>query len=86
LWPTWRGGRRSGADQIYRWRQQFARSDGFARVLIAAPELPAAKAANEAACTEPVIEIEFASKTRVRISGSIPVPLAASIIKMLVRR
>jgi len=27
-----------GADQIYRWRQQFARSDRFAQVLIAPPE------------------------------------------------
>ena len=75
-----------GADQIYRWRQQLARSERFAQVLIAPPELPAAKAANEAACADPVIEIEFAGKTRVRIPASIPVPLAASVIKMLARR
>jgi transposase len=75
-----------GADQIYRWRQQFARSDGFAQVLIAPPEATSARAANEAVCAEPVVEIEFVGKTRVRIPASIPVPLAASIIKALARR
>ena len=74
-----------GADQIYRWRQQFARSDGFAQVLIAPPEATSARAANEAVCAEPVVEIEFV-ETRVRIPASIPVPLAASIIKALARR
>jgi transposase len=72
-----------GADQIYRWRQQLAQSNGFAQVLIAPP---AAKAANDAACAEAVVEIEFAGKMRVRIPASIPVPLAASIIKVLARR
>ena len=75
-----------GADQIYRWRQQLARSGRFAQVLIAPPEVPAANATHEVACAEPVIEIEFAGKTRVRIPASIPVPLAASVIKMLARR
>jgi transposase len=75
-----------GADQIYRWRQQFARSDGFAQVLIAPPEAASARTANEAVCAEPVVEIEFAGKTRVRIPASIPVSLAASIIKALARR
>ena len=75
-----------GADQIYRWRQQFARSDRFAQVLIAPPEATSARTANEAVCAEPVVEIEFAGKTRVRIPASIPVPLAASIIKALARR
>src|SRR5438270_10456813 len=75
-----------GADQIYRWRQQFARSDGFAQVLIAPPEAASARTANEAACAEPMVEIEFAGKTRVRIPTSIPIPLAASIIKALARR
>ena len=75
-----------GADQIYRWRQQFARSDGFAQVLIAPPELPAAKAANEAAYTESVIEVEFIGKVRVRIPASIRAELGAAIIKALARR
>jgi transposase len=75
-----------GADQIYRWRQQFARSDGFAQVLIAPPEAASARTANEVVSAEPVVEIEFACKTRVRIPASIPVPLSASIIKALARR
>ena len=74
-----------GADQIYRWRQQFARSHGFAQVLIA-PQAASARTANEAVCAEPVVEIEFAGKTRVRIPASIPVALAASIIKALAQR
>jgi transposase len=75
-----------GADQIYRWRQQFARSDSFAQVLIGPSEVPSPNAAHNETCAEPVIEVEFAGKTRVRIPASIPVPLAASIIKMLARR
>jgi transposase len=75
-----------GPDQIYRWRQQFARTDGFAQMLIAPPEAPSPNAAHNTTCVEPVIEIEFAGKTRVRIPASIPVPLATSIIKMLARR
>ena len=75
-----------GADQIYRWRQQFARSDRFAQVLIAPPEAASARSANEVVCGEPVVEIEFPGKTRVRIPASIRVPLAASIIKALARR
>jgi hypothetical protein len=55
-------------------------------VLIAPPEATSARAANEAVCAEPVVEIEFVGKTRVRIPASIPVPLAASIIKALARR
>ena len=75
-----------GADQIYRRRQQFARSDRFAQVLIAPPEATSARTANEAVCGEPVVEIEFAGKARVRIPASIPVSLAASIIKALAPR
>jgi transposase len=75
-----------GADQIYRWRQQLARSDRFAQVLIAPPELPAAKATHDAACAEPVIEIEFSGRACVRIPASISPALAASIIKALARR
>jgi transposase len=75
-----------GADQIYRWRQQFARSDGFAQVLIAPPEAASARTVNEAACAEPMVEIEFAGKTRVRIPGSIPAALATAVVKALARR
>jgi transposase len=75
-----------GPDQIYRWRQQFARSDTFAQVLIAPPEVLSVKAANEAACAEPVIEVEFMGKARVRIPASIRAELGAAIIKALARR
>ena len=75
-----------GADQIYRWRQQFARSDGFAQVLIAPPEAASARIVNEAVFGEPVVEIEFAGKTRVRIPGSIPAALATAVVKALARR
>ena len=54
--------------------------------MIAPPETASARTANEAVCAEPVVEIEFAGKTRVRIPASIPVALAASIIKALARR
>ena len=75
-----------GADQIYRWRQQFTRGDSFAQVLIAPPEATSPNGVRNATCAEPVVEIEFAGKTRVRIPASIPVPLAASIVKVLARR
>src|SRR5437764_5750993 len=82
-------GRRAevGPGQIYRWRQELqAAANGFAQVLIAPPETASARTANEAVCAEPVVEIEFAGKTRVRIPASIPVALAASIIKALAQR
>jgi transposase len=73
--------------QIYRWRQEFrAVAHGFAQVLIAPPEMPAAKAADSAACGEPAIEVEVAGKVRVRIPGSIPADLAAAVVKALSRR
>jgi len=76
-----------GPGQIYRWRQELqAAANGFAQVLIAPPETASARTANEAVCAEPVVEIEFAGKTRVRIPASIPVALAASIIKALAQR
>jgi transposase len=74
-----------GADQIYRWRQQFARSDGFAQVLIAPPQGASGRTANEV-CAEPAVEVEFVGKARVRIPGSISAQLAASIIKALAGR
>ena len=75
-----------GAGQIYRWRKEFgAIANGFAPVLIAPPD-PAAAGANDAACDEPVLEVEFAGKVRVRIPASIPADLAAAVIKALVRR
>jgi transposase len=69
--------------QIYRWRQEFrAVADGFAQVLIAPPEMPAAPAADG----EPAIELEFTGKVRVRIPGSVPADLAAAVVKALSRR
>ena len=62
--------------QIYRWRQELrATASGFARVLIASSESPG-QATDEASCSEPAIEVEFAGKARVRIPGSIPADLA----------
>jgi transposase len=73
--------------QIYRWRQELqSAANGFAQVLIAPPEAASARTANEAVCAEPVVEVEFAGKVRVRIPASIPAALAASIIKALARR
>ena len=54
-----------GPGQLYRWRKEFrAVADGFARVLLAPPEIPAA----EVAAGEPTIELEFAGK----VVGSSP--------------
>jgi transposase len=72
---------RSG--QIYRWRRELgAVVDGFAQVLLAAPE-PVEEAAVDA---EPVIEVEFGSRARVRIPASVPAELAAAVVKALSRR
>jgi transposase len=74
--------------QIYRWRQEFrGAAAGFAQVLIAPAEGPAANSTNgTTSCAEPVIEVEFAGKARVRIPGSVPADLAAAVIKALARR
>jgi len=72
-----------GAGQLYRWRKEFrAVAGGFAQVLIAPPERPAAPVA----ASEPAIELEFAGKVRVRIPGSVPADLAAAVVKALSRR
>ena len=76
-----------GAGQIYRWRKEFgAVSDGFAPVLITAPEAVALAAEEPRTVAAPPIEIEFAGKARVRIPGSIPAALAAAVVKALARR
>ena len=72
--------------QIYRWRQEFRTvADGFAQVLIAPPETPVA-GPDGAAGGEPVIEVEFTGKVRVRILGSVPADLAAAVVMALSRR
>ena len=72
--------------QIYRWRQELrAAASGFAQVLIASSE-DLDQGRREPSCGEPVIEVEFAGKARVRIPGSIPAELAAAVIKALARR
>ena len=72
-----------GPGQIYRWRKEFrAVADGFAQMLIAPPEIPAAQEAT----AEPTIELEFAGKVRVRIPGSVPADLAVAVVKALSRR
>jgi len=68
--------------QIYRWRQEL---HTVAEVLIAPPK-HALRAADSAACTGPVIEIEFAGRVRLRIPAAIPAALAAAVIKALSRR
>lgn len=71
-----------GAGQIYRWRKEFRVANGFAQVLIAPPERPAA----QVAAGEPTIELEFAGQVRVRIPGSVPADLAAAVVTALARR
>ena len=72
---------RSG--QIYRWRRELgAVVAGFAQVLLAPPEL----AAEAAVGAEPVIEVEFGGRARVRIPASFPAELAAAVVKALTRR
>jgi transposase len=76
-----------GAGQIYRWRRELgAVRDGFARVLIAAPEVADAAAEEPGFAVEPAIEVEFAGKVRVRIPGSVSAELAAAVVKALSRR
>jgi transposase len=72
-----------GTGQLYRWRKEFrAVADGFAQVLIAPLEIPAA----QVAAAESTIELEFAGKVRVRIPGSVPADLAVAVVKALSRR
>jgi transposase len=82
-----------GPGQIYRWRKEFrAVVDGFAQVLIALPEIPAAQAAEGAESTGGRNttgrngELQFAGKVRVRIPGSVRAELAAAVVKALSRR
>jgi transposase len=73
--------------QIYRWRQEFRSvADGFAQVLIVPPEPASARALDGATYAEPVIGVEFAGRTRVRIPASAPAELAAAVVKALSRR
>ncbi|HUI34984.1 MAG TPA: transposase [Stellaceae bacterium] len=72
--------------QIYRWRQEMrAAVAGFAPLLIAAPEV-AESTVGPRCYSEPVIEVEFAGRTRVRIPASFPVELATAVVKALSRR
>jgi transposase len=73
---------RSG--QIYRWRRELgAVVDGFAQVLLTPPpEL----AAGVVIGAEPVNEVEFGGRARVRIPASFPAELAAAVVKALSRR
>ena len=60
-------------------------ANGFAPVLIAAPEFPTA-ADGPSSAAEPAIEVEFAGKVRVRIPASVSAELAAAVVKALSRR
>jgi transposase len=76
-----------GAGQIYRWRKELgAAANGFAPVLIAAPEDPTATAEGSSSAAEPAIEVDFAGKVRVRIPASVSAELAAAVVKALSRR
>jgi transposase-like protein len=77
-----------GAGQIYRWRQALcAGREGFAQVVIApAANAEAPPADDPGCCAVPAIEVEFAGEARVRIPASIPVALAAAVVKALSRR
>jgi len=76
-----------------RWRVEVitgpelrAVANGFAPVLIAAPEAVGTTAEEPVSAAEPAIEVEFAGKVRVRIPSSVPAALAAAVIKALARR
>jgi transposase len=76
-----------GAGQIYRWRKELgAVANGFAQVLIAAPEISTASAEKPSSAAEPAIEVEFTGRVRVRIPGSVSAALATAVIKALSRR
>ena len=76
-----------GAGQIYRWRKELgAVANGFAQVLIGAPEVAAARAEQPSLAVEPAIEVDFAGKVRVRIPASVSAGLAAAVVKALSRR
>jgi transposase len=76
-----------GAGQIYRWRKELgAVANGFAQVLIAAPEVPPAMAKEPSSIAEAAIEVEFAGRVRVRIPLSVSAELAAAVVKALSRR
>jgi transposase len=72
-------------DQIYRWRKKMrARGEGFARVLVGPAEKfdpPPGEGAG--CCAAPAIEVAFAGKAHLRIPASIPVALAAAVVKAL---
>ena len=75
-------------DQIYRWRKKMSvggdPGKGFARVLVAPAEkveAPPGKGAGY--CAAPAIEIAFAGRTHLRIPATIPVALAAAVVKAL---
>ena len=77
------------AGQIYRWRQEMraTAAAGFTPVLITSAESPAGLAEDRPASgAEPVIEVNFAGKVRVRIAGCAPAALAAAVVKALSRR
>jgi transposase len=75
------------ASQIYRWRQELgAVANGFARVLIAAPETASVPGTDGQASDGPAIEVEFVGRARVRIPAAIPAELALAVVKALARR
>ena len=61
-------------------------ANGFAQVLMAAPEAAGTTAREPISASEPAIEVEFAGKVRVRIPGSVSAELATAVIKALSRR
>jgi transposase len=65
---------------IYKWRRELQRSDsGFTPVIVKAGEV--------AACgRQDVIEVALGNGTHIRIPSAIPIELAASVVKALVRR
>ena len=67
---------------IYRWRRDLrAAANGFAQVLVA----PAGDGI-PAPPPIPVIELEFAGNTRVRLPASVSPALAAAVVEALARR
>jgi transposase len=65
---------------IYKWRRDLQRADsGFTRVIVKTGEAPGCG-------RQDVIEVALGNGTQLRIPSTIPVDLAASVVKALVRQ
>ncbi len=74
-------------NQLYRWRQDLQMSStGFAEVVVSG-SFPASDTTDVfSGGTSPMIEVEFANRTQLRLPVSTSPALAAAVIDALVRR